>query len=250
MEGFFRTNPNLQVSSVITNKTAAPLYVTSGLQLHLDAGLRESYPGSGTTWFDLSGNGFNGTLINSVGYSSSNQGSLTFNGSNQTVSVSKPNPNISGQITMSAWVLFNNYTSSPIVVHKGTHYTFQFRASDGTDRWTYADSTNYSYSNFGSRTAGGLYQTGRWMNVAVSKDPSNSVRLYKNGSLLDTRTSFGSAITTTNSTLWISGYSDTDTAPTSSVLNGNIAIISIYNRALSGDEINQNFQAFRNRYDI
>lgn len=38
--------------------------ITDGLELYLDAGISASYPGTGTTWFDLSGNGNNGTLYN------------------------------------------------------------------------------------------------------------------------------------------------------------------------------------------
>lgn len=230
-------------------ETDGPI-VTSNLVLHLDAGNSSSYPGSGTTWFDLSGNGFNGTLLNGVGFDANNRGSLVFDGSNDTVSVIKPNPNISGTISMCAWVKFDNFSSSPIIIHKGTHYTYQYRASDGNNIWTYADSTNYSYANFGYRTATGLYETNVWMNVVVTKDASNNVRIYKNGTLLDTRTGFGSSITQTNSTLWISGYSDTDSQPTSQLLDGNLSNIKIYSRALSLEEIQQNFNAIRGRYGI
>ena len=56
------------------------LYVKDGLVLDLDAGNPLSYPGTGTTWTDLSGNNNNGTLINGVGYNSDNGGSLVFDG--------------------------------------------------------------------------------------------------------------------------------------------------------------------------
>jgi hypothetical protein len=61
-----------------------PALVTAGLVLNLDAGNLSSYSGTGTTWTDLSGRGNHGTLVNSVTYSSSNQGSLLFdaNGTN------------------------------------------------------------------------------------------------------------------------------------------------------------------------
>ena len=52
--------------------------ITSGLILNLDAGNVASYPGSGTTWTDLSGNGNNGTLINGPTFNSSNGGSILF----------------------------------------------------------------------------------------------------------------------------------------------------------------------------
>ena len=60
--------------------------VSSGLVMHLDAGNVASYSGSGTTWTDISGNGNHGTLINGVGFTSSNNGALVFDGTNDYVS--------------------------------------------------------------------------------------------------------------------------------------------------------------------
>jgi len=47
---------------------STPSIVTSGLQVYLDAGITTSYPGTGTTWNDLSGNGVNLTLTNLYGH--------------------------------------------------------------------------------------------------------------------------------------------------------------------------------------
>jgi hypothetical protein len=59
---------------------SGPEIASDGLVLSLDAGNRKSYPGSGTTWTDLSGNGKNFTLFNSsyYSYSSVNGGSIGF----------------------------------------------------------------------------------------------------------------------------------------------------------------------------
>ena len=54
---------------------------TNGLILNLDAGFTPSYPTSGSTWYDTSSAGNNSTLLNGVGYSSANGGSLSFDGS-------------------------------------------------------------------------------------------------------------------------------------------------------------------------
>jgi len=54
--------------------------VRNGLVLHLDAANRKSYPGTGTTWTDLSGLNNNGTLTNGVSYQSVNQGAFNFDG--------------------------------------------------------------------------------------------------------------------------------------------------------------------------
>ena len=62
-----------------------PRIVTDGLVLALDAGNTKSYPGSGTTWTDLSGNGNNGSLLNGTGYSSDNLGVLSLDGTNDYI---------------------------------------------------------------------------------------------------------------------------------------------------------------------
>jgi hypothetical protein len=65
----------------------SPSIITQNLVLCLDAANSKSYPGSGTTWTDLSGNGNNGTLANGVGYNSGNGGSLVFDGVDDYVSL-------------------------------------------------------------------------------------------------------------------------------------------------------------------
>lgn len=54
--------------------------VTNGLVLALDAAKKDSYPGSGTVWRDISGNGNNGTLTNGPTFNSGNGGSIVFDG--------------------------------------------------------------------------------------------------------------------------------------------------------------------------
>ena len=64
-----------------------PRIPTSGLIFYLDAANTRSYPGSGTTWTDLSGNGNTGTLTNGPTYSSANGGQIVFDGSNDNAVV-------------------------------------------------------------------------------------------------------------------------------------------------------------------
>jgi len=64
----------------------SPKTVTDGLVLLLDVGNPKSYPGSGTTWYDLSGNGNDGTITNAT-FSTAGGGSMTFNGSGDYVSM-------------------------------------------------------------------------------------------------------------------------------------------------------------------
>ena len=62
-----------------------PDIVENGLVLHLDAADSNSYPGSGTVWTDLSGNGYNGTLTNGPTFSSSNRGGIVLDGTNDYI---------------------------------------------------------------------------------------------------------------------------------------------------------------------
>jgi hypothetical protein len=83
----------------------SPSIVTNGLVLYLDAANRRSYPGSGTSWFDLSGNNNHGTLTNGPTFSSANGGGIVFDGSNDYV-VSANNTNISGSAARSLCAFF------------------------------------------------------------------------------------------------------------------------------------------------
>ena len=85
--------------------------VTDGLVLCLDAANTRSYSGTGTDWFDLSGNGNHGTLVNGVGYSADNKGSLVFDGTNQEISGTNLSSVISNEFTLETWIKtpsFNN----------------------------------------------------------------------------------------------------------------------------------------------
>jgi len=68
-----------------------PKIVTSGLVLCLDAANKRSYPGTGTTWTDLSGNSNNGTLINGPTFNAGNQGGIVFDGTNDYISIGSQN---------------------------------------------------------------------------------------------------------------------------------------------------------------
>ena len=90
----------------------SPSVVTSGLVLALDAGNTKSYPGTGTTWTDLSGNSNTGTLISSPTFSSVNGGSLTFNGSTNYVDCGNATNLQLYTGTIAAWIKASSGNSS------------------------------------------------------------------------------------------------------------------------------------------
>ena len=76
----------LQNVELANRSNSWPIFnVTSGLILNLDASNANSYPGSGTTWYDLSGNNKNGTLTNGPTFSAANGGCIVFDGVNDYV---------------------------------------------------------------------------------------------------------------------------------------------------------------------
>jgi len=101
-----------------------PKIVTSGLVLALDAGNTKSYPGSGTVWTDLSGNGNTGTLTNGPTFNSSNGGSIVFDGVDDFVNIPYNtywNTNVFGtatNFTLECWHKPNVFRNWDTVIEK------------------------------------------------------------------------------------------------------------------------------------
>ena len=213
----------------------SPSIVLDGLVLCLDAGNPKSYPGSGTTWTDLSGQGNNGTLVNGVGYSGDNFGSLVFDGSNDAIDVGNVNP--TSGATFSAWINING---------ANTNYggIFNRWGSGGNSFWI--GTLNNQSSSIQVYFNGSLVhnitslELNTWMLLAVSHTGSN-VTSYINSS--QTNTNASSLISSTGTTSI--GY---DINRTNYPFKGNIAQVSIYNRALTASEIQQNYNALKGRF--
>ena len=220
--------------------------IRDGLVLCLDAANTKSYPGSGTTWTDLSGNGNTGTLVNGVGYSGSNLGSLSFDGVNDYVDcgpVSTIGSSLTG-LTVNVWI---NPSVKDIkcIVENGTNYTtntfymFQENANYFTFE-VYGTFYDAVFANF-------IYQTNTWYNLTGVWSSNSRVEIYSNG-VLSSGTRIGlaqSSVINGNTNLLI-GSRNYGEYP----FNGNIAQVSIYNRALTASEISQNFNALRGRFGI
>ena len=215
--------------------------VTNGLVLALDAADKNSYPGSGTTWTDLSGNNNNGSLVNGPTFNSANGGSIVFDGSNDYISATlncdKTNYSIDWWISpstlanynqniafnsMSTWGAFLIHTTSLGGVYVGT------TAVDNTGRITPWRS--------------GVYVTNTWQNFTwtfangVGKFYKNSIIEASGTLLVSTDTSFTS--------MYIGGNGV-------NTINGRIANIKVYsNKVLSAAEVLQNYNAQKSRFGL
>ena len=221
----------------------APEIITSGLILNLDAGNASSYPGTGTTWNDLSGNGRNATLANGVGYSSSNGGVLTFDGINdygQVPAFTYPN-----SYTVAVWVKIN-YTSSTNyarIIEKGLNNEFALTINKQSH------SNGYTYQLGDSNTALASNSTVSsgytLLTTTIENTTSNQhlIKFYINNTL-DKTSTYTISFTKTNP-LYFGGN---PAALNLTAMLGEIGQIFMYDRILSASEITQNFDATKTRF--
>lgn len=220
----------------------SPRIVTNGLVLCLDAGNTQSYPGSGTTWTDISRNGNNGTLTNGPTFSSANNGSIVFDGTNDFVQCT--GSYTSTEFTFIAWIKRNGNQAAwaGILYSRGTNVTgMQYRNT--TNQLVYNWNGNPSAYDWVS----GLTPPDQsWCMVAVSINSSSAVAYLCQASGITSATNNISHTSTTLDDIKIS-YDD---VLTTRVAKQSVAVASIYNRALSAAEIRQNFNALRGRFGI
>jgi hypothetical protein len=229
----------------------SPSIVRDGLVLYLDAANQKSYPGSGTTWTDLSGNENNGTLLNGVGYDNQNQGSLTFNGSNQRIDLSASKFNLSS-FSISLYFKTNNIATDYLrLIHKadttGSTRGFLIANSNINGKLVFAYQPSYTTGEILRRSTT-IITTSTYYNVVMSYSTSSGIEIYFNGikDVGETSTSPDTGWTSNSGNLFSIG----SRAGGSQNFNGNISQVSIYNKALTASEIKQNFNALRGRYGI
>jgi hypothetical protein len=156
-----------------------PPIVTNGLVLNLDCGNRLSYPTSGTTWTDLSGNNNNGTLTNGPTFNPNNLGSIVFDGVDDYVSVGDDVMPYSG-ITYPN-IDFKTYNGETLPITDGlelwldgsdnTTFTIiddvnvsQWRDKSGNNRHATQSSTELQPKRYGTKNGyGAVYFSGNTM---------------------------------------------------------------------------------------
>jgi hypothetical protein len=218
-----------------------PGIVTTNLSMFLDAGNASSYSGSGTAWTDLSGNSRNGTLTNGPTYTSADGGSIVFDGTNDFVQCS-------GSITATAatfvtWMRRNGPQGNfdGILYSRGSVATgISFFGTTNKISYTWNDAVN-TYSWDSGLTIPDL----TWCMVAVSVTSTTATAYLCQSSGITSAINTVSHTSTTLDDIKI-GRDEVDIR----YFTGNIATAMIYDRALSADEITQNFNALRGRFGL
>jgi formylglycine-generating enzyme required for sulfatase activity len=225
--------------------------VTDGIVLWLDAGITSSYPTSGTTWTDLSGNRNNGTLTNGPTYSSANGGSIVFDGMDDYVGT-----NLITEFPASAGFTFNIVLKAiddgATDVRRALIGNTEFPVSGfalgynhdvgNTNYWMFYWYPSIMAANFGILTP----NFGNIEFITFLYDGNTDFKLYRNGILASTLSSSGTKVYKTSGNLIIA-------APTQggwSTFLGNIYVLQGYNRALTAAEVLQNFNAQKARFGL
>jgi hypothetical protein len=231
-----------------------PNVVEDGLVLALDAANDKSYPGTGNVWTDLSGNGNNGTLVNGPTFNSDNLGSIQFDGIDDysTLPTNLLIHDTGNPFTFSIWfktsstgiILGQQNTSTPN--NAGSYVPGIYVGTNGllyTSCFWGGSIANQSVSS-------SSVNNNNWNNITVSFLSGSQIS-YLNGTayttLTKTQTNYSSTyyyfLGTGRGVSWTS-------FPTSPYFNGRISNIFYYNRALSAEEVLQNFNATKGRYGL
>jgi hypothetical protein len=232
--------------STVNGGWRGPNIVKDGLLLYLDAGSPNSFYSAtaGTTWKDISGNGYNGTLTNGPTFDGANGGSIVLDGVDDYINFTSQNPIISNNpFTLSTWLNVKTHSTYGISLYIGTAQTgqsaylgFVAEAQTGT-----ANSIGGGF--YGVNIGSGVLPNTGWHFVSLTYNGS-SASIYVDGIIRATRNSYTANLSSVSIRI---GRANSGTLYS---FNGNVSTSLIYNRALSSSEILQNFNATRARFSI
>jgi len=226
-----------QSDMIVVNKNYNNI-VTSGLVLNLDASFVASYPVSGTSWYDISGSGNTGTLVNGPTFNTN--GWIQFDGTNDQVNIAN---NTSLQITGNQTLEFIVY---PERRDRRQNWYNKSYGGEGTITYETGGTMSYYYGTAGSdnqpyqgvgSAAPSLATLNRWYHVVLVRElstPTKTVKWYINGSLNATSTaSYTAATASTNQITLGNGYTNP--------FLGRLPLTRQYNIALSSSQVLQNY---------
>ena len=231
-----------------------PNIVTNGLIFYIDAANKISYPGSGTIVYDFIG-GYNGTLKNDVGFNSSLPNDFEFGLSGVDdyidfgqAGASPLDPQTNNYTANIFFKIDSDNTTTSVIIGKGcgssniigwliwyaeTTSTLQYRVS-GQDNTTQRANVNFS-----------INKNQIYMSTFVIDRTNNQIIGYLNGENPQTASiaGFDSFLSPNKFLMGIRHQ-------LSLALNGSIYLSQIYNRALSAQEVKQNYNALKGRFDL
>ena len=242
-----------QLDKIVLNREYESI-VTNGLVLNLDAGFLPSYPTTNTSWYDLSGNQPEGTLVNGPTFSTDGGGSIVFDGSNDFCQINGSgnlNFGVNDNFTIEIW--FNllsippsGNTSALCCKSNCVGIDWYFPSPGGIKVRVGIRNTPNGQQSFESNQNMNL---NRWYQVIFTFFPNQSdgIKIFINGVLDRSASNVGfSEFSDVTKNFIIAGNSALGGTPTHT--NINKSRVLMYNRALSASEILQNYNATKDRY--
>ncbi len=226
-----------------------PKIVTDGLVLALDAADRNSYVSGSSTWFDLSGNGVNGTLLNSPTFNSDNGGSIVFDGTNDYVNLGNNTLGVEVQDKSGCVWIYQTATTSTVAGIIDKDFETNFTTYGGWGFWiTSANKMSFWLQGNKDLTDTGTSITNNtWQHISFSyNSTAKSVSFYLNGIFTSTITNATIVEKVSNTTPLKFGAIRAG----SNFYTGRIASALVYNRQLSASEVQQNYEAQKSRFNI
>jgi hypothetical protein len=217
--------------------------VKSNLEVYLDAGRYDSYIGDGTTVNDLSGNGRGSTLTNGASFNTSGVGSFVLDGTDDKIVGNTFTPNITNK-TLCGWVKLSNVTQSG-----GGLINIQGAAGEPFDAIVYNETgQGWGFGSTGfARTAWSGYKetsTTQWVFMCATY-ANNNYNLYRNGVLILNTTLYNAYTFNVSCRVQMG---ERHTGGSNVFLAGNVACGMLYSKALSPEEVLQNFNAQKYRF--
>ena len=247
-----QTTPTADVSGLLHSVTASSVgwtsslpsiisYVTENLQFYVDAGLPSSYSGTGTTWYDISGNSRNLTM-NSLSYSSNDGGYIIFDGSHTADSVATYSINFSNGFTVESVAKFSGSGQEGLFAFNGNGEFINVQAQETNIRWEVDQGSSFETTN--SLTSSTWYHV-TCVYEGTSNGSSATARIYINGVENNTGSLYADRTGTSQSQT-----SNFELGLHDGNLTGNIALSRMYNKVLNSTEVLQNFNYTKDRFGL
>jgi hypothetical protein len=227
-----------QTDKMIFNRDYEDI-ITNGLVMNLDAGFTPSYPTTATTWYDVSSGGNNGALTNGPTFNSGNGGSIVFDGVDDYATVSSLNlTGITENFTFITVIKFPTFNNGGAIVWQAfsSYWALMTNTSFGA--------ANLTFTTRGTRGQAAVSSTltaNQWYYV-VCKREAGVNSLYINNTIY----TYTSDVSSPGGTLFKIGTDGNNNY----FFNGNLALIQLYNRALTQTEIMQNYNAQKSRFGL
>lgn len=232
--------------------------VTNGLILDLDLGFVSSYPKTGSTISDVSTSANNGTIFSNPTYSSNDGGILTFNGTSQGGYTSSIN--WTGSFSVGMWVNPQSwrFIDCPCSGVGNGVMSSLLQGADGYWNMWGLETTSYNnnvtgqaiFFTYYNESYNGVYiglggSLNVWQYYFVSYNSTGNAVGYRNGSQVASQAVTGQI--TPNVPLYIN-YRSQHCGDCWS--QNKTAIVQVYNRALTSDEVLQNYNAQKSRFGL